>query len=77
VGILLHFCCLTYEDRRAGFFVRIHTLRNNAGRLESRTTDLAPAYAARLAHRLCDRYGIEDRAALMSGRIFSVNNRSL
>lgn len=60
-------CC----NDRDGFWFRAWTMHEDtAGNLTRHISDLAPGLARRLADALCDRYGIEDRACLLSGKVF-------
>lgn len=71
--MLLSFTFIAHENDRE-FWVRCVTIRRNPdGSWRSHFSDLSWQLGRRLAERLCDRYGITDRAGLHCGRIFSIS----
>lgn len=72
---LIAFCFVACQNDRE-FWYRVHTIRERgpSGEFDTRTSDLSPELARRVADRLCDRFGITDRGALMCGRIFHRQN---
>lgn len=71
--MLVCFCLQGCTDNRGRYWLRLVTVRRSAdGLLSSHYSDLSYSLARRLADKLCDRYGIEDRAGLYAGVIMSV-----
>jgi hypothetical protein len=77
--MLTAFAFVAHQNDREGFWYRVHMIRQRHpdGSMNADSYDLPPAFARRLADGLCDRYGIEDRGALMCGRIFTVERPRL
>jgi hypothetical protein len=65
------FAHLTETDGRQ-YWSRLIVSRYVDGLISTTTNDCSLALGRRLADKLCDKYGIEDRAGLYCGRIFNV-----
>lgn len=71
---LLAFALVGHSNDRDEFWYELVTVRKSAdGAMLTRHNVCSMALGRRLADRLCDRYGIADRAGLYTGWPFAVN----
>lgn len=71
---IICFALIGQWNDREGFWYELVTVRKRGDQMATRFNIVSRELGRRLADKLCDRYGIEDRGGLYCGQVFWIRD---